>query len=229
MDKIDFRGQQLFFEIVRKPVKNVNMRLGENGIVKISANRRVSEKQIKSILEKHADKFLRAIELQKSRKEKQLSTNNILFLGREYPVRIFSSDTEGSQLCENTLKLYLNDINDSEKTVRLISEWKLQQCIEVFNEIDKKVREAFRQAGYAVPDAKITIKSMKTRWGSCNYVKSKLSMNSRLIDYPYQCIYGVFCHEYAHFIHHDHSEKFYKCICEIFPDYKKFDRLLKST
>ena len=51
-------------------------------------------------------------------------------------------------------------------------------------------------------------------------------MNFRLMQYPLGCIYGVFYHEYAHFMHLDHSKAFYAVLYRMYPEYEKFDAIL---
>jgi hypothetical protein len=109
-----------------------------------------------------------------------------------------------------------------------LKKWYLEQSIPLFSEINNYVRNDFLVHNIRVPETTITVKEMKTRWGSCNPVKAKISMNLKLMEYPKECIYSVFYHEYSHFIHQNHSPEFYKLLLELCPDYKKWDTVLKK-
>jgi hypothetical protein len=74
----------------------------------------------------------------------------------------------------------------------------------------------------------MTMKPMTSRWGSCNYVKRSISINSRLIDYPQSCLDYVIIHEFAHLWHHDHSARFWELVAKYCPDYKEQRRILRN-
>lgn len=227
MKSVIYNGKELFYVLERKKVKNINMRLHEDGTVYISANKSVPEDYIEKILLKNADKFFKASQKLKSRKNNLSNISSTKYLGKEYPVNIIESN-ENKIVFENDIfNVYTTDKNNRENILFLILKWKSDKCVSLYSDINRRVYELFKNAGYSVPLASVTIKLMKSRWGSCNYIKGRFSMNLRLIDYPSECIYGVFCHEYMHFIHQNHSKDFYNDLEKIFPEYKKYDKLLK--
>ena len=67
----------------------------------------------------------------------------------------------------------------------------------------------------------IRIRVMKTRWGSCNYAKGTLNFNLRLIDQPIECIEYVVMHEFAHFVHPNHSPAYHALMSALMPDWKQ--------
>ena len=66
----------------------------------------------------------------------------------------------------------------------------------------------------------IKIKTMKSMWGNCNYIKRIISFNLYLAKTPLSCIDYVIAHELCHLIHHDHSKNFYDLLSRILPDWK---------
>ena len=228
MEKIIINGREICYELTRKKVKNINIRISSNGILKISANNRVSKKYINEIIISNAEHFIRSIDKINEKRQRETNTEKTMLLGKEYPINIHCSDTEKVSFNGSNFDIFTKDIEDRDNILFLILKYKSDLCVKVFSEINLKVYNKFKEAGHKLPFAVVTVKLMKTRWGSCNYVKGKFSMNLRLIDHPYECIYGVFCHEYAHFIHHDHSKDFYRCVTDIFPEYKKYDKLLRE-
>lgn len=73
---------------------------------------------------------------------------------------------------------------------------------------------------------RITITSAKTRFGSCSS-KGNLSFSYRLMLYPDDLVDYVIVHELAHLLEMNHSERFYKIIESVLPDYKERIRRLK--
>ncbi len=65
---------------------------------------------------------------------------------------------------------------------------------------------------------RITIRLQKTRWGSCSS-KKNLSFNAALMATPEKVIDSVVAHELCHTIEMNHSERFYRLLYGIFPEY----------
>lgn len=70
---------------------------------------------------------------------------------------------------------------------------------------------------YNLPFVKVTVRRMKTRWGSCSS-KNRISLNSSLIFLPEQLIRYICLHELMHTIHKNHSRQFWDALKEILPD-----------
>ncbi len=74
----------------------------------------------------------------------------------------------------------------------------------------------------------IRVRDMKTRWGSCNFDKGTLNFNLRLIDQPIECIEYVVMHEFAHFVHPNHSPAYHALMTDLMPDWKQRKARLNS-
>lgn len=72
---------------------------------------------------------------------------------------------------------------------------------------------------------KITIKTLKARWGSCSRAKN-LNFNWRLLLKPPEVVDYVIIHELAHTVHLNHSHKFYALVQKYCPNYKKLREAL---
>ena len=81
---------------------------------------------------------------------------------------------------------------------------------------------------YGAPYPVWTVRSMTSRWGSCQPQTGKITLNSKLIFYPKEAIEYVVVHEFAHFAHPDHSKAFWALVAEIMPDYKERKKLLNG-
>ena len=89
---------------------------------------------------------------------------------------------------------------------------------QVFQEICDETYTLFRK--YRVPYPELKIRYMTTRWGSCQPQKGIITLNSQLIEKPRRCIEYVVLHEFAHFIHPNHSKDFYALVESLMPDWK---------
>ena len=72
---------------------------------------------------------------------------------------------------------------------------------------------------FSVAPKKISIKKMKTRWGSCSR-SGNISLNSELVKFPKQCIEYVMVHECCHLLVFSHNEEFYALQDSQMPDWK---------
>lgn len=72
----------------------------------------------------------------------------------------------------------------------------------------------------------ISIRSQKTRWGSCSS-RGTLSFNWRLILAPPVILDYVVVHELCHLQHMNHSADFWNAVAEVMPDYRIRRKWLK--
>lgn len=74
--------------------------------------------------------------------------------------------------------------------------------------------------------SRISITSATKRFGSCND-KGNICYSYRLMLYPEAAREYVVVHELAHLCEMNHSERFYRIVESVLPDYKARKRLLK--
>ena len=72
---------------------------------------------------------------------------------------------------------------------------------------------------------KLTVKTLKSNWGSCNYKKGYINLNSEMMKKDIKFIEYVILHEIAHLEHPDHSRNFYGYIEKFMPDWKERKKL----
>ncbi len=73
---------------------------------------------------------------------------------------------------------------------------------------------------YKIKEPGISLRAMKTRWGSCTPGKGTIRFNLMLVDKPQECVEYVVVHELAHLVHGNHSKDFWAVVEEILPDWK---------
>lgn len=222
-------GREITYELTRKRVKNINFRAREDGIVAVSANSGARVGQIEDFLRNRADFFFSAFERLKRRAEQEQQNSRLVrYLGREFPVRIIENSREIAVLDENECRVFTKN-TDQSYVFSLIEKAIFARFAVICSEINAQVRAVFTEKGFPPPPARITVKSMKSRWGSCSYNKGNISINSRLAAFPRETIASVFYHEYAHFWHHDHSKRFYDFLLAVYPMYYQHNSALKTA
>ncbi|WP_298958812.1 M48 family metallopeptidase [uncultured Campylobacter sp.] len=76
--------------------------------------------------------------------------------------------------------------------------------------------------------ARVRVRKMQTRWGSCNHAKGYLNFSLSLIERDRRFVEYVVLHELAHLIHANHGADFYALIAKIMPDFKARIKLGKG-
>lgn len=74
---------------------------------------------------------------------------------------------------------------------------------------------------------RITIRNQKTRWGSCSS-KGNLNFNCLLMLAPPKVLDYVIVHELCHRKEMNHSPQFWAEVAKVIPDYKKYEKWLKT-
>ena len=74
---------------------------------------------------------------------------------------------------------------------------------------------------------RITVRDQKTRWGSCS-AKGNLNFNWRLILAPEDVLDYVVIHELAHRREMNHSDRFWRIVESVMPDYRERRQWLRD-
>lgn len=218
-------GREIKYELTRKRVKNINMRIKPDGTVSVSASTRVAVKYIEQVLTERADYIFEAAKhLQEREQRSEITSDKMRWLGKEYPVRVIRNFGERVALEEDELRVFTTHPDEAQA---MLVKWTEERFTELVRELNSEVRSELQSAGLTPPPTRISIKDMKSRWGSCSYTRGHISINRRLMAYPRETVLSVLWHEYAHYWHHDHSERFYAFLQQHFPEYRKWNNLLK--
>lgn len=221
-------GRELCYELTRKPVRNINFRVKPDGVVYVSASGRVAVKRIEQLLTERAEFLLAAAErLSERERQGEVTLESVKWLGRGLPVRIIASAREAAVLEQDEMRVFTCRADDEEWLRGLIRSELAANFARLCAELDKQVRAQLTSAGLVPPPTRITIKDMKSRWGSCSYTRGHISINFQLYAYPRETVLSVFWHEYAHYWQHDHSPAFYALVERFYPEYRRWNGLLK--
>ena len=104
----------------------------------------------------------------------------------------------------------------------VLEQWYRRQAQIVIGE---KAREFAALLG--VSYAAVRIKDQRSRWGSCSG-KGNLNFNWRILMAPEAVCDYVVIHELCHLVHMDHSERFWKLVESVCPDYRRCRAWLKE-
>ena len=84
------------------------------------------------------------------------------------------------------------------------------------------------EARIGVHAARWSVRVMKTRWGSCTPKTGAIRINARLAAYPLECLEFVVVHELVHLLEPSHNARFRTLLDEFCPDNRGIARRLKQ-
>lgn len=229
------QGQERVFQYIltRKPVKNLNMRVKPNGEIHVSAHRLVPVKYIDHFVLSHEKTLIKALDkYEKIRYNKQqplqyVSGEKVKYLGQELHLLVENGRIEEVEKCGQFLFLRVRDTLDFARKERVIKKWLKKMQWEVFEKICEEIYPLFKPYGVKYPLLKI--RNMKSRWGSCQPQKGIITLNGNMITAPREAIEYVVLHEFAHFIHPNHSKDFYTLVEQMMPDWKARKAMLNCV
>lgn len=84
------------------------------------------------------------------------------------------------------------------------------------------------EARIGVHATRWSVRVMKTRWGSCTPKTGAIRINARLAAYPPECLEFVVAHELVHLLEPSHNARFHTLLDEFCPDNRGIARRLKQ-
>ena len=223
-----YQGREIPYTLTRrKHMTRIIAKVMTDGTVAVSASPRVPVREIERFLTASGAALL---EMQ-ARAQARLAAaptyadgTTVRYLGQDLTLRWHP--TPCASVREGDVLTVFARTPDEARTAW--EQWMTRECVTLFRQLNAEVYRHFHRAGYDVPLARIDIKDMVSRWGSCSAGSGRISMNIRLMAYPVETVRGVFYHEYSHFLHQDHSAAFYAVLRGLYPAYDRWDALLKK-
>lgn len=169
--------------------------------------------------------------------KRYVSGETQFYLGRRYVLKVLidpeqASDTKASSVKADSVKLSrgklnvtvvdksLDELTLDERAIRvkaLVDKWYQNKAKAVFSE---RLNAVLPKATWVTGMPSFRIMAMKKQWGSCS-TKGNLMLNPHLVKAPKECIDYVILHELCHIAEHNHSERFWRLLTQIMPNWKE--------
>lgn len=220
----------LGYEVHRKKVKNINLRIRPNMEIYISAPMNLHSDYVKNFI-RSKEKWIKQV-LQKIEEAKQnqlpsqyLSGERHKYLGKEYELEVRQGNCNRVSIKEEKIILTVisNIFENSDEKKKVMEKWYFESAQKVFVNVIQKWLKILDES-----IEKLSIKPMKSRWGSCNYVKRYINLNTELIKRTQFEIEYVVLHELTHLKYPNHGKGFYRYIENYMPNYKMAEKMLNA-
>lgn len=173
---------------------------------------------------KHQQRFQSAPARPKTRR--YVSGDTFLYLGREYALNVVSAEREHATMRGDQLIVNVRDPNDTARIEQLIARWYRQRAKAIFEE---RLAACLPLVAFlGVEHSRLTIREMKTRWGSCS-AKRRVTLNTQLVRASIDLIDYVIVHELCHLKELNHSRAFYALMDRAMPDWRERRKRLNKV
>ena len=193
--------------INRKKIKNIYFRIKEDLKLYVSCNYLCSNSYIEKILIKNKKDI---IKMYNNMLNKTKDNNEIYYLGSKM------------NYIENK-KIFIDGNNIYGPNIESINEYLEKNSLKIFESRLNSLRIMFND----LPEFKLRIRKMKTRWGVCNKSSMTVTLNTELIHKDVTLIDYVIIHELCHFKYMNHSADFWREVEKYYPYYKLARKRLK--
>ena len=231
--RIELQGRngkfQIEYNLTRKRVKNLNLRIKPDLSVHVSANNSLPLAVIDDFLISKSDFILNALQRYSGNANlapaplRCADGEKVSFFGEPLELQVIKSGKNGAARNGNCLILTVTDPENADLRARILESFLKAKCLEVMTDICRKIYPDFQKYGVIFPQIKL--RKMTSRWGSCNPSRGTVTFNTRLSEHPLPFAEYVAVHEFTHLLHPDHSKRFWAKLAEVMPDYKERKRL----
>ncbi len=229
---IRYCGIMLEYTLTRKKVKNINLRIHPDGEVCLSAPQRMTVAEIDAFVSQKAEWIIRHLaevdRYNRMRPDGALYTGKTVYvLGKAYQVEVAEAAQESILLLpEGRLLLQTPYPEDEDAMKKQYLSWLLAESQAVFAASLERMRTL--AAAEAFPMPTLSVRNMKSRWGSCKVPAQKITLNLQLMKADCDCIDQVMLHELVHFKEIHHNEAFYAILSRYLPDWKERKERLET-
>lgn len=205
-------------KVIYKKIKYMHLRV-KQGEVCVSAPVGTNKEIIKKFVSNNIGFINNQIEKQKEIANKKAINydSEITVLGNVYKIMPTSGK---SKVTEHFI--FLNDSVNFRKQIKSLFKSKL------YDLMYEKTFKYFNLMSIKCPFPKITIKDVKSKWGSYNRSKNVIVYSSEIIFKDEDVYDYLIVHELAHILQFNHSKDFYAIVSKYCPNYKVLKAKLKE-
>ena len=157
--------------------------------------------------------------------KRYVSGETQFYLGKRYVLKVIvdAEQVPSVKLSRGKLNVTLKHEVSKETDERLvkikplIDKWYQHKAKAIFHE---RLTELLPKATWVTGIPSFRVMAMKKQWGSCS-TKGNLMLNPHLVKAPKECIDYVILHELCHIAEHNHSDKFWRLLTQVMPNWKE--------
>lgn len=207
---VNIEGHSTKVILKRKSIKNIYFKWIDEELL-VTCNNYLRESEIERLIKKNAKSLLR---LKKRTPKSDLAANEMYYLGEKYVIEF-----------DGVSKTYIDGNKIISKDEVELAKFLNRQCFVIFNNRLERLKSQFDD----LPEFRLRIRHMTTRWGVCNIGSMTVTLNSELLKKDVSLIDYVIIHELCHFKYMNHSSEFWREVEKYYPYHKLARRQLRES
>jgi predicted metal-dependent hydrolase len=191
----------------------ISIMVDEEGL-RVGAPWDASERAIERLIHKHSEWVLRKLDewnVRRAPARRWQDGEPLMLLGMPHVLKVVPT-ANAPRVQGNVVIIGMPD--DAATSVsRQVLDWLRDEAITCYRERVEHYRRLLQ-----VDAPHVLLSSARTRWGSC-HSSGRIHLNWRLIQMPLRLIDYVVAHEVAHLLEMNHSQRFWRTVARVVPDY----------
>mgnify|MGYP001812828786 CR=1 FL=1 len=207
----------------RTVTRRIHLRVAPDGSLLVIAPRRMSQRSIHQTLQDRVHKVARflagaQVRLRETPRSEYVSGEPHLFLGRHYRLELAESTARSGRvgLTDDAIRVECAD-HRPVRVQKLLESWYRNEAKNLYAARLAAIASRAQWVKSELPP--IRLRKMKRTWGSCS-ARGIITLNTRLIRTPLECVDYVIAHELCHLQEMNHSRAFYKLQDQLCPDWQ---------
>jgi predicted metal-dependent hydrolase len=222
MNKIILDNIEFLYQIQRKPIRSIRLKLLSKNLLLISCPSFTPDLVISRFIKTNSDWVIKHSQKLVPKKS-LLDLKSLRILDKDFIFIILNTQRDSVVINEDELKIYANISKLTESHVKTILEKRLRTYSLTLIKFELKKLSDTYHFNYS----RVTVKNQKSRYGSCSS-QGNLNFNWQIILFPYDKFRHILLHELTHLKIKNHSKTFWNQLSIYDPNYKKNNLWLKS-
>jgi predicted metal-dependent hydrolase len=230
-ETIAYRNQSLSYTLVFRSRRTIGFAVRPDGSVHISAPAGTSAEWVAQQVLKKADWILKHQEAFASRPA-PAPTRHFeagsphYYQGQAYQLRFAEARRATVTVEAGELIMAAPAPLTPAQTEALLHAWYARQAGPLFAESLERVWPRFAEFNLTRPT--LSVRQMRTRWGSCTPRSARIRLSPELVRARPECLDYVLLHECCHLLVGDHSKAFYALQTRLLPDWERWKAELNA-
>lgn len=226
-------GDRIYtYTFERKTVKNLTLRIKQDGSLHISVPQRTALSRVEEFLASQTS-FIENTRKKLAERQAaapkplQLITGETLPIwGILHTVEVTKASKRHAYAENGTLHLAVRNPEDLAQRMKCFAEFLDREARTHLTARTRELCPCFAPKPPKAPT--LTFRTMKTKWGVCRPRVGRVTLSRNLVFLPPALVDYVICHELAHFHHADHSAAFWQYLATLMPDCKERRKALNA-
>lgn len=230
-ETIAYQNQSLSYTLVFRSRRTIGFAVRPDGSVHISAPAGTSPEWVaQQVLKKadwifkHQEAFANRPAPAPTRHFEAGSTH--YYQGRAYSLRFAEARRATVTVDGDELIMATPAPLTLAQTEALLHAWYARQAGPLFAEALVRVWPRFAEFNLTRPT--LSVRQMRTRWGSCTPRSARIRLSPELVRARPECLDYVLLHECCHLLVGDHSKAFYDLQTRLLPDWERWKAELNA-